>query len=133
MSRATMLAAAGISDPEEVVAITSETIHEDLGDMIDEVRSQRRSAEARLAPGFIEDASGANALAKLSRYETTLFNRRNQALAQLTTLQAAHAANMEGGRMSFDRRLGYRTRGGSAVAVPRDQRRRQHSVVNGGL
>lgn len=89
----TMLADAGIHDPEEVVAITSETVHEDLESMIDDVRGQKRAAAARLAAGFIEDAIGPNALAKLSRYETSLFNRRNRALAQLTALQAARTVN----------------------------------------
>ncbi len=56
--------------------------------MIDEAREPKRTDEARLASGFIEDAAGANALGKLNRYETMLSRRRDQALTILLALQA---------------------------------------------
>ena len=42
----------------------------------------------RLASAFVEDAAGPDAFARLSRYETSLFRRRNQALQTLSKLQA---------------------------------------------
>jgi hypothetical protein len=81
-----------IPHPDEVVEITDELLHEHLEMLIDEVLSAKRTEEGRLAAGFIEDAAGPNALAKLTRYETAIFRRRNQALAMLTTIQAARSA-----------------------------------------
>ena len=53
-----------------------------------EALDAKRSDEARLASGFIEDAAGPNALPKLSRYETALLRRRDQKLAMLKALQS---------------------------------------------
>jgi hypothetical protein len=73
------LAALGIRDPEGVVGITHAEAHEFSEKLIDEARAPKGTDEGRLASGFIEDAAGPDALAKLSRYETALFRRRNQA------------------------------------------------------
>ena len=50
----------------------------------------------RFAGAFIDDASGPNAMAKLTRHKTSLFRRRNQALATLIALQEARTANAKG-------------------------------------
>ena len=81
-----------MGDPDRVVAITNSELHEHLEDVIDEVVVARRTEEARLAKAFIDDAAGPNAMAKLSRHETAVFRRRNQALATLTSLQAERKA-----------------------------------------
>jgi hypothetical protein len=81
-----------IRDPEEVVAIAvSKGVYEHLEGTIEEARAPKRTDEGRLASGFIEDAARSNALDKLSRYETALFRRRNQALATLLALQAGRS------------------------------------------
>ncbi|MFL5916918.1 MAG: hypothetical protein ACJ752_14960 [Gaiellaceae bacterium] len=91
--REDLLAAVGIRDPEKVVKITDDEAHEHLEGLLDAALRPKRLGEARLASGFIEDAAGADALAKLGRYETALFRRRNQALAELKELQAARSAD----------------------------------------
>ena len=82
-------AAEFFQDPQAVVESTNEEIFEYLKGRLGEALDVKRSDEVRLANSFIADASGPNALAKLSRYETTLFRRRNQALATLLERQAA--------------------------------------------
>jgi hypothetical protein len=83
--------AAGILDPEEVVKITDPDMHEVLTKLIGEALKLRETDAARLAGGFIEDATGPDSLGKLGRYRTMLFRHRNQALAMLRELQAARS------------------------------------------
>jgi hypothetical protein len=86
------MAESGFRDPDEVVAINlGQEAYESLEGTIEETRGARRAAEPRLASGFVEDAAGPDALAKLSRYETALFRRRNQALETLATRQASRS------------------------------------------
>ena len=89
--RASELAQAGL-DQDHVVAITNSDLHEFFGELIDEAVSVKRTEEARLAEAFVDDAAGPDALAKLTRYETSLFRRRNQALETLAKLQNARAS-----------------------------------------
>lgn len=89
------LAASGIPDPGKVREIVDDELHEHLEGRIVEARATKETGEARLAAGFIEDATGTNALAKLSRYETMLFRHRDRALA---TLEALKAERSEGTR-----------------------------------
>lgn len=96
-------AAAFFRDPETVVENGGEelldhakTVDENGGEelleyakgLFAEALDAKRSDEARLASGFIEDAAGPNALPKLSRYETALLRRRDQKLAMLKALQS---------------------------------------------
>lgn len=81
----------GIRHSEEVVEITNLELHEEAELAIYEALEVKREDEARLASGFIEDAAGANAMAKLSRYETTHFRQLSQALAGLRELQGARS------------------------------------------
>jgi hypothetical protein len=90
VSRA-QLAEVGIRDPQAIAGITFPEAHESLEQLIDEARAPKRTDQGRLASGFIEDATGVNALAKLSRYETAIFRRRNQALATLLARQATRS------------------------------------------
>lgn len=83
------LAESGIRDPQAIAGVTFPEAHESLEAMIDEALAPKRTDEGRLASGYIEDAAGPNALAKLSRYETALFRRRNQTLSTLLAIQAA--------------------------------------------
>jgi hypothetical protein len=78
-------------DPQTVVESPKEDFREHLYDRLCDVLAAKRSDAARLAAGFIEDATGPNVLPKLSRYETAIFRRRNQALAMLLALQAARS------------------------------------------
>ena len=80
-------------DPQTVVESPNEELLEYLKGRLGEALDAKRSNEARLAAGFIEDATGPNALAKLSRYETAAFRRRNQALERLEARQAARSEN----------------------------------------
>lgn len=73
---------------DEVIEVVNEDAHDILGVRISETEEVERSDEVRLASAFVEDAAGPDALARLSRYETSLFRRRNQALETLATLQA---------------------------------------------
>jgi hypothetical protein len=90
-----LLMSAGIRDPEEVVEIIDEDLHGYLEKLIAEALKLRETGEARLGAGFIEDATGANALSKLIRYETAAFRRRNQALEMLTARQAARSLDVK--------------------------------------
>jgi hypothetical protein len=74
--------------PDQIVEIVNADAHDILSMRIAEAQDVQRSDQARLASAFVEDAAGPNALAKLSRYETSLFRRRNQALEALSKLQA---------------------------------------------
>jgi hypothetical protein len=89
------LAEVGIRDPQEVVRIIDEDVHGFFEDRIDEAREPKRTAEGRLASGYIADAAGPDALTKLSRYETAIFRRRNQALATLSARQAARSEGVK--------------------------------------
>jgi hypothetical protein len=89
------LADSGLRPSEEVVKITNLELHEEAELAIYEALDVKREDEARLASGFIEDAAGANALAKLGRYETMHFRQLTQALAMLRELQAARSADTE--------------------------------------
>ena len=89
--RALELGKAGLDD-DHVVAITNPDLHECFGELIDEAVSVKRTEEARLAEAFVDDAAGPDALAKLARYETSLFRRRNQALETLAKLQNTRAS-----------------------------------------
>jgi hypothetical protein len=89
------LADSGLRPSKEVVKITSLELHEEAELAICDALDVKREDEARLASGFIEDAAGANALAKLGRYETMHFRQLTQALAMLRELQAADAADTE--------------------------------------
>ena len=73
---------------EDVVEVVNEDAYDILCVRISDTEAIQRSEEARLASAFVEDAAGPDALARLSRYETSLFRRRNQALEALQTLQA---------------------------------------------
>ena len=85
----------GIRDPEQVVNVTDEVRHEQLVNRICDVLALKETEEARLARGFIEDAAGPNAMAKLTRYETALARRRDRALEKLEALQAVRSADAE--------------------------------------
>ena len=74
--------------PDQIVEILNEDGHDILSVRIADAQEVQRCEEARLGSAFIEDAAGPNALGKLSRYETALFRRRNQALETLSKLQA---------------------------------------------
>jgi hypothetical protein len=89
------MADSGLRPSEEVVEISSLELHQEAELAIFDALDVKREDEARLASGFIEDAAGANALAKLGRYETMHFRQLTQALAMLRELQAAHAADTE--------------------------------------
>jgi hypothetical protein len=89
------LADSGLGPSEEVVQITNLELHEAAELAICDALDVKRDDEARLASGFIEDAAGANALAKLGRYQTMHFRQLTQALAMLRELQAARAADTE--------------------------------------
>lgn len=90
-----MREATGIRDPEQVVKVTDEELHEQLVNRICDAHTLKDTEEARLARGFIEDAAGPNAMAKLTRYETALARRRERALEKLETLQAARSGDAE--------------------------------------
>jgi hypothetical protein len=60
-----MRTAVGIRDPEEVVKITDKELHEHVVNRILGVGEFQDTEEARLARGFIEDAAGPNAMAKV--------------------------------------------------------------------
>jgi hypothetical protein len=81
-----LAARAGIAD--NVIEVLHEDAHDVLSVYMSDAVAAQRSDEVRLASAFVEDASGPNALGKLSRHETNLFRRRNQALATLAALQA---------------------------------------------
>ena len=81
----------GIRHSDQVIEITNLELHEEAELAIHEALEVKREDEARLASGFIEDAAGANALAKLSRYETMHFRQLSQALAGLRELQAGRS------------------------------------------
>ena len=87
--------AAGIRDPEQVVKVTDKGLHQHLENLIRAALALKETEEARLARGFIEDAAGPNAMAKLTRYETALARRRDRALEKLQALQAARSADAE--------------------------------------
>lgn len=89
------LADSGLRPSGEVVEITSLELHEEAELAICDALDVKREDEARLASGFIEDAAGANALAKLGRYETMHFRQLTQALAMLRELQAVRSADTE--------------------------------------
>jgi hypothetical protein len=71
-----------------VIEVVNEDAHDILSVRISETEDVQRSDEVRLASAFVEDAAGPDAFARLSRYETSLFRRRNQALQTLSKLQA---------------------------------------------
>lgn len=73
---------------EDVVEVVNEDAHDILCVRISDAEEVQRSDEVRLASAFVEDAAGPDALARLWRYETSLFRRRNQALEALEKLQA---------------------------------------------
>lgn len=81
--------AAGLKDTAKVVEIANPDVHEYLEELLDEAVCTHRNGEVRLAEAFVEDASGPNAITKLDRHETSLFNRRTRALEALRTLQQA--------------------------------------------
>ena len=81
-----LAARVGIGD--DVIEVLHEDAHDMLSVQIDDAEDVQRSDEVRLASAFVEDAAGPNALGKLSRHETSLFRRRNQAHATLAALQA---------------------------------------------
>jgi hypothetical protein len=83
----------GVRHSEDVVEIANLELHEEAELAICAALEVKREDEARLASGYIEDAAAANALAKLSRYETARRNGRNQDLAMLRELQAARSAD----------------------------------------
>jgi hypothetical protein len=76
------------SSLDEVIEVVNEDAHDILSVRISETEDVQRSDEVRLASAFVEDAAGPDAFARLSRYETSLFRRRNQALQTLSKLQA---------------------------------------------
>ena len=90
-----MRTAAGIRDPQEVVKITDKELHKQVVNRILEAGELKDTEEARLARGFIEDAAGPNAMAKVTRYETTLARRRDRALEKLEALQAARSGDAD--------------------------------------
>ncbi len=97
---AELAAAVGLDDT--IIQIINPHVHELLEEQLDEAASVKRTEEVRLAGAFIDDANGPNAMAKLTRHETSLFRRRNQALVTLNTLQQARTANAKGERVTSD-------------------------------
>ena len=74
--------------PDQIVEILNEDGHDILSMRIADAQEVQRCEEARLGSAFIDRSTGPNALGKLSRYETALFRRRNQALETLSKLHA---------------------------------------------
>lgn len=72
---------------DEVIELVDEEMHDLLAVYIDDADDVQRSGEVRLASAFVDDAAGPGALAKLGRYEASLFRRRNQALEALQKVQ----------------------------------------------
>lgn len=93
VKEAQLAAAVGLDDT--IIEITNPAVHEGLEVLLDEAASVKRTDEVRLAGAFVDDANGPNAMAKLTRHETSLFRRRNQAHAALVGLQEARATNAE--------------------------------------
>ena len=54
---------------------------------LEEATEKRDEEVSMLGHGFIEDSEERNALAKLSRYETTLWNQLLKAMVMLRSLQ----------------------------------------------
>jgi hypothetical protein len=90
VAHAQLAAVAGLSD--SVIEIINPHVHEYLEELLEEAACVHRTQEARLAEAFVEDASGPNGITKLTRHETNLFRRRNQALDALRAAQSARAA-----------------------------------------
>ena len=82
---------------DHLVQITNPDLHEDLDWLLDEARGVQRLDEGRLAQAFVDDAAGPNAITKLTRHETSLFRRRNQAIEALRAEQEARTTNSEEG------------------------------------
>jgi len=82
-----------LTDPfsplDDVVAVTNRDLHEFCDQNIDEAIALKRLDETRVAKAFIDDAAAPNAISKLTRYEASLFRRRNEALALYARLQQA--------------------------------------------
>jgi len=78
---------------QTVVESPHEEFLEDLNGRLEDALAAERTDAARLASGFINDATGPDAMGKLSRYETAIFRRLIQALATFQELQAARLAH----------------------------------------
>lgn len=90
--------AARIGIADDLIEVLYEDAHDVLSVHISDAEAVQRSDEGRLASAFVEDAAGPNALGKLSRHETSLFRRRNQAYATLAALQAERTNSSQGER-----------------------------------
>jgi hypothetical protein len=73
---------------DKLIEVLDEEAHDALSVHVGDASDVQRSDEVRLASAYVEDAAGPNALSKLTRHETSLFRRRNQAHATLAALQA---------------------------------------------
>jgi hypothetical protein len=80
---------------QTAVENTNEEFLEDLNGRLEDALAAERTDAARLASGFINDATGPDSMGKLSRYETAIYRRLIQALATFQALQAARLADAE--------------------------------------
>jgi hypothetical protein len=83
------LAKSGITDPQHVRKVIDPELHEHVETLITQALEAKDTDDARLAAGFIHDATGPDAMGKLSRYEIPLVKRANDSLEKLRELQAA--------------------------------------------
>ncbi len=72
--------------------ITDKKKHREAVSKIKEMQALRESETATLGQTFVQDADGANAFSKLSRYESALERSLFKALHELQRLQAARRA-----------------------------------------
>jgi hypothetical protein len=72
--------------------ITDKKRHKESLSRAQQMRSAQEAETATLGRTFVRDANGANAFAKLSRYETTIERGLYKALHELQRLQAARGA-----------------------------------------
>ncbi len=81
-----------IVEDEDTTTITDEQKHREALAKARELQAKQYEETATLGKTFIRDANGANALSKLSRYETARERSLYRALHELQRLQAARRA-----------------------------------------
>ncbi len=81
-----------IVEDEDTTTITDEKEHQEALAKAQELQAKQYEETATLGKTFIRDATGANALSKLSRYETARERSLYRAWHELQRLQAARRA-----------------------------------------